>query len=1252
MKAGKLRNALRGLEAYAVTEANLSLPGIAGRNPKLIKRLEGFSFPAIANAAGGLLTLPENQPATFRIEALVCLAAVYARGIKVPTAAHLREWLNDILLSDPIGQFEDAVEDVFVSNVPSWKGNARLLDGLWGDNDTSVEAAVWAVMKLKEEKWAHEALDCCMALLSLSEAVAERAGVTRYSTSPGKPVQPVRVTTAELGRAKAHVLFPIDDLFQLGLRAKRLAPFGLLDTDRAEIAAQTLGATNIERKPLVWDGANIIVALPTAIGAAIRRFVLEQAKAAGRLDAVEEIIRDVQFSEIHEFTLVGLEARTIRGAELFAGNCYDLIATFDEGAYLHLVYVSDTLSEVLDNGLRSLHNVRGEVVDRTDTVAAEMAANGDYRRGLTIMVNGGVGRGFAVGFTKPAPQAWHRVALGFADIARFGWEHGFHALRMWKIEYQESQLPARGYELQNVNGFANLYGYLRSHGMAMVQDDASPGLRTLAPGHVGGIRNFLRSTLDAHVVMSPQRDRWIEVRRSATDVFFEEVKNLPLYTSPADLATGTLASCVETAVRPWWVSAERSAATPIGRNLQYQFWDMAQNWMVRAAPRLDGRFPALPSGPMSYRLKLPGVDGFQPDKAFATTEFGKPKVDFDDGMVAITCNTAQLAAFARAENVAERQIIAAFATGAAMIAGVTIDDSELEAFALEVAGSNKARFLHMIPPRTPGMLVYAAADLKRPRLLQDEDVAWGRLGLAQLAGWRGSPGVTSAEDAPEVLKAAVDEIWKRMKGIMKGLDRDSLVKMALMNHDAAAWDRHNWGQTASALLALYDDAVDVIAASNRLEAQRGIAGLGSRVIVEMAVCTSLEAGGATATQADFDALLADVAILIECANQADAIHWKLAATLPKVNGNGSLSFDTSFLEREQRPYVEAHGELSFRGAARSYAGLFSKSGEPRELGLDPRFLAAIETEWGLTIEAFARFVTDISIEAAAQGTNVLRLKRSEVVERLGGDPEDFPAADAGRAYDTLTLKPRAQWDEPKPVGAKKRDWYPWRFSRRLSLLQRPIVQIGTDADPLVLVLPTLMDNFVQRLFMAESGSVPVDLYTTTAMRSWIGTAVDRDGHEFNRLVAAKLEDNGWNARSDVKITELGGTKAMGDVDVLAWHVPSGVVVAIECKRLQMARSIGEIGERLAEYGEVAPAGAKRTPIQKHLDRLDFLRDNSERLARTTHIPIERVLLRSALVTDHLVPMQFSKRAGALVDVIADFDAIATLLAPEELATRS
>ena len=69
----------------------------------------------------------------------------------------------------------------------------------------------------------------------------------------------------------------------------------------------------------------------------------------------------------------------------------------------------------------------------------------------------------------------------------------------------------------------------------------------------------------------------------------------------------------------------------------------------------------------------------------------------------------------------------------------------------------------------------------------------------------------------------------------------------------------------------------------------------------MAVCIAPAAGGRRPGRADLDRLNADLAIMIECANQDDAIHWGLTEIPPVVNPNGSLSFDDTFRELEQTP---------------------------------------------------------------------------------------------------------------------------------------------------------------------------------------------------------------------------------------------------------------------------------------------------------------------------------------------------------------
>ncbi len=95
-------------------------------------------------------------------------------------------------------------------------------------------------------------------------------------------------------------------------------------------------------------------------------------------------------------------------------------------------------------------------------------------------------------------------------------------------------------------------------------------------------------------------------------------------------------------------------------------------------------------------------------------------------------------------------------------------------------------------------------------------------------------------------------------------------------------------------------------------------------------------------------------------------------------------------------------------------------------------------------------------------------------------------------------------------------------------------------------------------------------------------------------------------------------------------------MVVECKSLRFDSTLGEIGERLAEYA-AGTVGGKRTPLQKHLDRMSFFEANPKALADFTGIPAPRLRLRSGLVTESLGSLQFGGDARQMLDVVTDYE---------------
>ena len=424
--------------------------GIAARLKGLVRRLEKFSFPLVAQPLAGLLIRPEHHIATKRCDALIHLAALTCRGTLAPTRRQLREWLNVIILHDPITTIEDPVEDVFVSNVITSFGNARLFMGGWYGNDHYVQTCLFALSKIDDRPWVTAVQRHVTAMLRVSEGVADRAHIIRNTLTEILPKQPLRITASTVEPSIAHVSFSEADIFDMGVSPVDLNPFIFQSGSAAMLAEETLGHTALERRPLLRFNRQTIVALPTAIGAAIRRFVIEQASEAGELKVLQSAVAEEQFSTVFFMGRPDWGINSINVPEpIGTEGATDFVGTFDAGGYIHLIYVPDDLAETARQGLQGVHSLMGAINERVAERAAALAAKPDYRRGVTVIVHGGLGRGFLTPRGE-FPTGWHLLGLSISDFMFLGYESEFTALRAWKLLEQEAVLEKRGVFLLNM----------------------------------------------------------------------------------------------------------------------------------------------------------------------------------------------------------------------------------------------------------------------------------------------------------------------------------------------------------------------------------------------------------------------------------------------------------------------------------------------------------------------------------------------------------------------------------------------------------------------------------------------------------------------------------------------------------------------------------------------------------------------------------------------------------------------------------
>lgn len=1233
------------LDAMMAANDAMAIGPIEARLTKLAARLDKFDKAATLAMLGGLLTDPELHANTVRVEVLIHLVALRSNGSVKPTAAQLREWLNEILGADHVGHQEDPPEDVFVANVVSRAGNSLLFEGIWEANSGYVQSVLYAVTACLRhgQEWSEHCLRQLSALLRLSTAIAERSGLSRNALGGGRRLGRVQFSTAGIQELAGRVRFTPADLAQAAIHPFDLRPFIFDPRQSLALRHETISWTSLEARPIVIDGEDIVVALPSAIGAAIRRRAIEMALRNDAGDLFQTHLTDHQFGQGITNALLRLGFERVTGPETDDTSGFvGMICRFDVGAYAHMLFIQDRLDEVASEGFRSIRNVSLDVSRLAAAGVSAIEALPDFRIGMTIIVFGGLGRGFQVDPGRLPPH-WRFVGLGNEDFQLFADDSNSTALQMYRLLDQERELLVMRTQLVNPNGFLNLYGFVKSNDFELIPDFVSRGnsMVQLGTDYLASIRTGIRRALDHHGVRVVPRSSYVEVRRSSTEMYFTDLAEEPSYVSIADAVIGRPVAAIEADSRTWWIEIKDEGEPVPSGSLPYRVWDMARNWTVMIAPRVATTVATLPDFIAIEMAFSEGTD-LNAETIAESAELIRPVLTVTDGVIYIDCSIDYLRAFSCADNIGDRWMVEAIIEGARVLAG-SADAALAERLASMIVTDTASRHLHVLKPRTAADYVLATAELPRPRLLQAEVRAWADIGLAQRCGIAAGTArlIEEKKEASRLLGTAVEVIWGEIRERLQLIDRASVIEMCIDNHNAIDRDRGTWRHTAAAVLHLHPRE-DVMRAAVKRESERSEVGLCCRVVIEMAVCTAPVRGGRICSLDDFDFLVARVSLLCGVASRSDEIHHGFAEKV-EIKPSGVLRFEDEFANRIHEPFMVALSRDQFAAAAEGYDTFYEVPEQiddtEYERQRNPEFDTAFVGEYGVTPIRMVDFVSRLGERAVASGNGRVTVRRSELKADLVA-MNGVDADDAETLLDAWCLVPRAQWDEKRPANASAKDWYPWRFARRLSLLSKPIVQITVEDDPLCVVSPVIAKHGLDYALRAYNACLPAPYFRSEEMRSWIGSAIDRLGHRFNHTVAGRLRDLGLQAEAEFLMTRLGGAAADGDVDTLAWNAATGDIFVIECKRLLADKTVGEIAERLVEFGpNHVERNGRRGPTRRHLDRVAILRNRLPQLAAATGIAEGAIRIRSCLVTSALVPMQFQREAATYFDIVSDLDAI-------------
>jgi hypothetical protein len=462
-------------------------------------------------------------------------------------------------------------------------------------------------------------------------------------------------------------------------------------------------------------------------------------------------------------------------------------------------------------------------------------------------------------------------------------------------------------------------------------------------------------------------------------------------------------------------------------------------------------------------------------------------------------------------------------------------------------------------------------------------------------------GEIPAERAGEILNLIVADHFDQFAAMIATLSPTGLLEALVAVHESAIHQEAVSRFTFGAQAACFDET-KLIADLAREIPQSANTAIALRFTIEYVV--TCPPRGLRPLSRDFlDQILALAGQIANRGLISDVVIYELGDLQLELLPSGRLG-----IERQggylggQQAYLQARIPSQAEAAVETYADLWKKPAVGRPAGIDAIDAAAV-AEWGVSMTQLAELHGEL-VQAAMRrsmttSTALREELRDELVRELGFEVELIE-----RGLEMLTLGPRSAFLKP-PKPYVRPDVYPWRFNRELSYLRRPLlVRSGPDGEEIVWGPRHIDASGRQLLNLVLSERLKAN---SPAMQRLMTELRQKETARFVEEVGRRCEEAGMVVQTNVE--KINGKKILkedgdiaGDLDLLAANPETRVLHIRECKDLEMARTPAETHNELERT--FAVGGKKRSAADKHLKRIEWVKENLAEVLVTLGLPRE------------------------------------------------
>ncbi len=1123
--------------------------------------------PALVAAAAGLMLLPENASRHVRLRRLAALGAALPTQAAAPASPSA---VRSLLKRDDIGgqailMQEDPYSEVLIQSISFFGGDYLVSAGAGEHTVADLENLLDAMFR---EPWMPDdmgkpARQLVQALLAISDLVLQRAGLKRGTPPGGSPRTPVDVPGAKGLKSLVDATFisndEIDsygDWLRMVVDTFAIDPGSLADPRANDITDDRLYVAPFLR---LSDGYRLILPLDLAI--TIRFHLLRFARQSGQLEELGKRWRGSVLRRFQRLLAPGTVLTPIE--ETVAASRY--LVEIDSKRHLHVVLATDMLvgweQEVW--GTYSTQQALTQIEAFVSPEARMQYSTAEELVHLLLVDSPGRGAFWGV----PNIEGSDPMLIARADdveVMIHQERDGLLGLLLFAQAVERRH--GRSMSTDILDEFCS---YVESDRSFYLSDGAVPDFITFQTGDGLYPRLKQYSETDRHGVVAPAPSGPIvqasrRYPRDAPGIFIIEP------------SSSYLGYVVELGDQDVFVTVDLDhgehamMALDLLEAVAFWVWECARH--LNLTPTTPVTEIELHLGDPSAWSNVRDWSTDEPAVRAAPTSTGF-LLEFSEAFVALLQERA---------NTAERELVRVL-----LATLFEVENLALTGSVDEVAPSGPKRMLKAFNQNdSPDML---AAGLPRPLTVHEQATAQllDELGewLRSPSGGRFSTGVPQPDGRVPLLNAAVEHLFGVLEQEVAEYGSRQLLDFLIAQNEALVHDFKFKELMLRSRLACFGEKSDTVDDLVQQRTSTSHAHRANRFLIEY-VAARPPTGERLMEDLDYIRLLAIANEIVERGTTSDFLNYKLADFEVSILGSGRLG-----VSREE-PVIQAMNAYANHAGMRSIREAQEEDSGDSAEDLD---LAAFITESDEAMRAeFGFTLTDLrevcgGLLDLATADQVTRIPRDEAISKIAA-ARSLATDVVSAVLDEITLTSREAFLSIGP------DAYPWRFSRNMSYIRRPVVRQG---DELVIGFrsiyrlgPYWADGMLSGRLQGRA--------KTSEMKQFISAVRGMVTESFARSVAARLEGLGMTTRLSVnkigqqRIIDSKG-QDLGDVDVLAAHRPTRSIVAVEAKDFEIARTPAEIAGELEKL--FAGKKYKKSTVELHGRRLEWLREHLDEVVR-------------------------------------------------------